>query len=329
MGGSGQEKQSGVTAALRRSVVGLARREGRQVGTPGHDVARDFLLERLAGAGLQPYAGGAFDLRYRAGGTELANVIGVAAGGNRRLPPVLVGAHYDTAGRKPGADDNAAAVSIALWLAERLTARAAARDVLIALFDGEEPPHFLTPTMGSIVFTREQQRKPVHAAIVLDLVGHEVPLPGAEDVLFVTGMESDPGLEHAVLAVPEDPRLRLVTALDRYVGDVSDHHAFRVTGAPYLFLTCGRWRHYHRASDTPEVLAYGKMAAVAEATEALVRDLAGRELGGPHEGYDTTATDLRLMRAALGPLLHSYGLPLDSRADIERAAALLIGQIGI
>ena len=33
--------------------------------------------------------------------------------------------------------------------------------------------------------------------------------------------------------------------LNRYVGDLSDHHVFRVNKRPYLFLTCARWEHYH------------------------------------------------------------------------------------
>lgn len=314
---------------MRATVVALARREGRQVGTAGHEAARALLLERLAGAGLEPYADEGFDLPYGGGREPMANLVGVAPGRDRNLPPLLVGAHYDTAGPQPGADDNAAAVAVALWVASGLRDAPAARDVVVALFDGEEPPHYLTPKMGSIVFAREQRRTRPHAAVILDLVGHAVPLPGAGNALFVTGMESDPGLERTILALPPDPRLQLVTALNRYVGDVSDHHAFRLAKVPYLFLTCGRWRHYHRATDSPEVLAYGKLAAVAEVTERILRDVAGRDLAGPWAAYDTTPTDLRLMRAALGPLLAGYGLSLDSRADIERAAALLVGQVGI
>lgn len=85
--------------------------------------------------------------------------------GSRDQAPVLIGAHYDTAGDWPGANDNAAAVAIALDAARRLVAAPAARDVVIALFDAEEPPFFQTPIMGSTRFCERQATGPVHAAL--------------------------------------------------------------------------------------------------------------------------------------------------------------------
>ena len=38
--------------------------------------------------------------------------------------------------------------------------------------------------MGSTRFHEDQARGPVHAALVLDLVGHAVPIPGAGDLLL-------------------------------------------------------------------------------------------------------------------------------------------------
>jgi len=110
---------------------------------------------------------------------------------------------------------------------------------------------------------------------------------------------------------------------------VSDHHAFRLSRTPYLFLTCGRWEHYHRVTDTPERLAFEKMAAIAGLTESIARDVAGRSLEGPWEGYDTTETDLELLRAAMGPIAARAGLALRDRGDIDRLVALLIGQLGL
>jgi len=169
----------------------------------------------------------------------------------------------------------------------------------------------------------------MHAAIVLDLVGHALPVPGIEDVVFVTGMESDPALERTITSLPPCACLRLVTALNRYVGDISDHHAFRLGQVPYLFFSCGRWEHYHAPSDTPERLDWRKTAAVADLVEALARDVAERALSGPWEGYDTTPTDLVTMRAAVGPLLARLGVPLETRADIDRVAATLLHQFAL
>ncbi|MHC4710433.1 MAG: hypothetical protein ACYTA3_08420 [Planctomycetota bacterium] len=38
--------------------------------------------------------------------------------------------------------------------------------------------------------------------------------------------------------------LQIVPTLNSFIGDMSDHHAFRVAGQPYVFLSCGRGIHY-------------------------------------------------------------------------------------
>ncbi|MDZ7801776.1 MAG: M28 family peptidase [Trueperaceae bacterium] len=313
---------------LRHEVERLAQPEGRRVGTPGHDVAQGLLSGRLAGIGLAPY-GDAFALPYGAGGHAFANLVGVASGRDREAPPVLIAAHYDTAGDWPGADDNAAAVAIALEVAARLVAEPAARDVVIALFDAEEPPFFQTERMGSVHFYERQATGPVHAALVMDLVGHALPLPGVEDLVFVTGMESDPGLQQTMNGLSAPEGARFVTALNAYVGDMSDHHVFRLNRVPYLFLSCGHWAHYHEPSDTPDRLDHSKMAAIAGALEEITRDVASRRLDGPWEGYDTTPTDLATMRAAFGDVARQMGLRLEGRRDIDRLARHLIQTMGL
>jgi hypothetical protein len=318
-----------VAGRLRADVERLARPEGRRVGSPGHAEAAAYLVERLAALELEPYGREAFALPYPDDDGTFANLVGVVPGRDRALPPVLIGAHYDTAGDLPGADDNAAAVAIALEVARRLVAGPAERDVVIALFDAEEPPYFHSHLMGSTRFVEDQTRGPFHAALIMDLVGHEVPVPGLEDLVFVTGMETDPALEGVLLGQPTQPGLRFATALNRYVGDMSDHHAFRLNRVPYLFLSCGRWPHYHAPSDTPEKLAYPKMAATVGLVDGIVRDVAGRSLHGPWEGYDTTPTDVATLRAAAGEWLEAHGIPLRGREDIDRIAQFLLHQLGV
>ena len=129
--------------------------------------------------------------------------------------------------RIPGADDNAAAVATLLGVAESLLGPERSRPVVFAFFDAEEPPNFLQPTMGSIRFYEDQRTGPVHAAIILDLVGHDVPVPGLEDLLFITGVESDPGLEMAIRQSEPESGLHIVPTLNSYIGDLSDQHVFR------------------------------------------------------------------------------------------------------
>lgn len=310
-------------------VTALATSAGRMVGTPGHAAARSYLLERLRKLGLTAYAGSdSFALPYTVQGKGLVNVIGVVPGTRPELDPIVLAAHYDTCGPLPGADDNAAAIAIALHVAARLRATPTQRSVIVALFDGEEPPHCFTPAMGSIHWYRQQRRTPVHCAIVLDLVGHDLEIPGLEDLLFIMGMESDPNL---VLDRLDQPGLRVQPVLNRYVGDLSDHHVFRVHERPFLFLSCGRWQHYHARTDTPDRLNFGKMRAIASLVESLARRIDPVELRGPFMTGETLDLELAGIERNFAGLMARMGhrAALRSRADVDAFASLAINGLGL
>lgn len=75
-----------------------------------------------------------FEAAYRHGEQDFCNL----------LAPVLLGAHYDTCDSLPGADDNAAAVPVLLEVAAQMADETLERSVILAFFDAEEPPHFLS-----------------------------------------------------------------------------------------------------------------------------------------------------------------------------------------
>lgn len=102
--------------------------------------------------------GASFERPYTVGSQSFCNLIGVVRGRNPHLAPLLVGAHYDSAIAAPCADDNAAAVAIALAIAEPVAAsHRLERDLVVALFDAEEPPYFCSPAMGSRRFWEDQR----------------------------------------------------------------------------------------------------------------------------------------------------------------------------
>jgi hypothetical protein len=313
-------------ARLRTIVETLATGEGRMIGTPGHAEARSFLVEQLEGiAGVEPDGGKDFALPYGDPANDLANVIGRIPGHNLGLDPLLIAAHYDTCGPYPGADDNAAAIAIALELVPRLVEAQLGRSVLIALFDGEEPPLFMGREMGSIHWYHHQRQGEVHCALVMDLVGHGFPIPGNEDLVAVLGMESDAQLAQVLAGLEEPPGARLIPTLNRYIGDLSDHHVFRISERPYLFFSCGTWEHYHMPSDTPEKLDYPKMAAFGKLLATLVPRLCDQPLDGPFEGYDSTPVELELLNRQLGPFLRALDIELDGRAAITELIEHLTG----
>lgn len=326
---------------LREDVAELAPAEGRKPGTLGHRRAEHYLVERLHTIGLSPYGGDSFRLPFaipaelrRHGAAEGMNLIAVARGSDRDAAPLLLGAHYDSLLEAPCADDNAAGVAIVLEIALELVARPLKRDVVVALFDTEEQPYAGTPGMGSEHFHAHQMdARGVACAVIQDLTGHSVSmmaggkkrrLPRIGNLLFMTGAESHAELPGAVAGCRRPWRLPLIAVLNRYIGDVSDHRPFRRAGRPYLFFSCGRWEHYHQASDTPQRLNYRKMRRIARFLTALLAHLDALPFDAAAEA-DTTGFEASSLRTAFGPWfplvrrLFKLG-KIETRADIDRLA---------
>jgi Zn-dependent M28 family amino/carboxypeptidase len=297
----------------------------RAVGGSGHAAARDFLARRFAELGLEPYDGDGFALPYVHQRQRFENLVAVVPGRDRTAAPLLLAAHYDTVPSTPGADDNAAAIAIVLEVAARWSAVPGARPLVVASFDAEEPPYFHGPAMGSTHFVGHQQRRDVHAAFVLDLVGHTVPLPGLAELLAIMGSESHPELADAVAARVPESAMALVTLPNRFMPDMSDHHAFRLARRPYLFLTGGHGPDYHRSGDVPERIDVRRLARTVDDVEALARDVAERELGAASE-HDTGRRDLAHLRRALGRARADV-LGLRAERDLERVVRQMVASL--
>ena len=167
------ELMPSLVSTLNADVDAICLPEGRMVGSPGHRIVRGRLARRLREIGCEPWRG-SFEHAY--GGESFCNLIGVIKGRNPRLATILVGAHYDSVIATPCADDNAAAVAIALPVGKRVAeSQALERDLVVALFDAEEPPYFCSPEIRSMRFWENQRDgRPVHAPLIMDLVGHDV-----------------------------------------------------------------------------------------------------------------------------------------------------------
>lgn len=318
---------------LKSDVLAISFDDGRLPGSKGHRDAREYITGRMQESGLEPYRPEGFELPYRVIGEDFVNIIGVVKSGKSDKKPLLIGAHYDSVIAAPCADDNASAIAIALAAAEILGSMDLVRDVVIAIFDAEEPPHFFQETMGSIRFYKDQMNtEGVHAAIVMDLVGHDVlipaeyldfmplfrqlakrfgrvdsedvALPVIRDLFFMTGVESHPSLPGIINKIKVPGKLRVVSTLNKYIGDISDHGIFRINYVPYLFMSCGRWRHYHSPTDTPDKLNYAKMERILRyliaVTDAVTKDNLD---GGLVSDYDTAEFEIKTLKKALGPIL--------------------------
>ncbi len=205
-----------------------------------------------------------------------------------------MGAHYDTVLDSPGADDNASGVAALLAIARELASRPQppARTVRLVAFANEEPPHFQTPRMGSLVYARRARERGdrIVAMLSLESIGYYSDAPGSQRYpLFLLGwiypsrgdflaFVGDVGARALVRRAIASFRRHAAlpsegAAVPGFVPGVlwSDHWSFREAGYPAIMVTGTapfRNPHYHEPSDRPETLDYDRLA---RATAGLAR----------------------------------------------------------
>jgi hypothetical protein len=254
---------------------------GREAGTPGGRLARELVIEAFRDAG--------YDTELQAipavGG---ANVLARLPGERERW--VLVAAHYDHVGRGGGgaiyrgADDNAAAVAILIEVARDLKGSAPlGRSVIFAAFDAEEPPNFVSSTMGSQYFVDHPPLPldTIDMMVCMDLVGHAVGSPEMpaeiRDTVFALGAERSAGTAAHVDGLARAVPGVVVRRVDaEAIPPLSDYYAFWQRSIPFLFLSNGRSRVYHTPEDTVERLDFDKMRATAGWLARFVRETCER-----------------------------------------------------
>lgn len=262
------------------------------------DVGHPENLDRVAayiGKAFAKAGGRVAEQPYRVGRSEYRNVI--ARFGPDAKERIVVGAHYDTAGPYPGADDNGSGVAGLIELAGRLADAPPAVAVELAAYTLEEPPWFGSERMGSAVHARALKAEGValRAMFSLEMIGYftdrpdsqSFPAPGLSlfypstgNFIAVVGKTGQGGLVRRIKAAMAGATPLPVhsIAAPRFLPGValSDHANFWDQGYPAVMITDTaffRNPHYHTRTDTPETLDYGRMAQVVEGVFAAVKEL--------------------------------------------------------
>lgn len=230
--------------------------------------------------------------------TSLTNVIAAPSGSNDSNRPLLVvGAHYDSVSRSPGADDNASGVAGLLELA-RLLAVDPPPELRLVAFCPEEPPAFRTRRMGSYVYAQslKDTLTDVRGMICLEMIGYFSDAPGSQsyplpfmnllypsrgNFIAMVGSIGSAFWTHRVkreFAAATDLPAESLNAPAFVMGiDFSDHWSFNKLGYPAVMVTDTafyRNSHYHLPSDLPETLDYQKMAEVVDGLTSAIKTIA-------------------------------------------------------
>ena len=233
---------------------------------------------------------------YRVEGNSYRNVI--ARFGPETSERIVVGAHYDSAGPLPGADDNASGVAGLLELARLLGSQPPQLRVELVAFCTEEPPYFRTTGMGSSVhaISLRTANVKVKAMLSLEMIGYfsdthgsqHFPVgllgalyPSTGNFISVVGRVSDGLLVRQVKRAMSNAAplpVRSINAPSFIPGvDFSDQLNYWEAGYGAVMITDTafyRNRNYHTEQDTAEKLDYKRMAMVVEGVYAAVTEIA-------------------------------------------------------
>ena len=126
---------------------------------------------------------------FEVGGQRAVNLVAEQKGAARSGAVVLVGAHYDSVVGSPGANNTATGVALLLELSRALGGEALARTVRFVAHVNEEPLHFMTEGMGSLVHARRARRRGDHivAMLSLETLGYYSSAPGSQRYPFPFG----------------------------------------------------------------------------------------------------------------------------------------------
>jgi Zn-dependent M28 family amino/carboxypeptidase len=233
---------------------------------------------------------------YVAEGVESSNLEATVPGHTRATEIVLVGAHYDTVPGSPGADDNASGVAGLIEISRALREVRPARTVKLVAFVNEEPPFFYFGEMGSRVYARAARDRgdDIRVMLSLEMLGCYSDAAGSQDyppllglfypeagnfIAFVSNLRSRRALADLVGAFKSNsdfPAERLASPGIVPGVSWSDQLSFWREGYPAVMVTDTafyRYRHYHKATDTPDRLDYARMARVVEGLAKAVATL--------------------------------------------------------
>jgi hypothetical protein len=211
----------------------------------------------------------------------------------------VIGAHYDSFGDSPGANDNGTGTAALIELAGLLAELRGKSDLRIRLvfFVNEEPPYFQTEAMGSLRYARllAERREPVIGMISLETLGSFDDEPGSQKYPAPFGLLYPREGNFVAFVATLGSREFLHAAIESFRGhtafptvggvapgfvpgiDWSDHWAFEQFRYPAIMLTdtaLYRYPHYHLPSDTPDKVDHEKLARITKGVERMVRDMA-------------------------------------------------------
>lgn len=244
--------------------------QGREAGTPGAQMAHDYLKERLEGLGCLEIESKSFSFGDE--GLEGQNLFGGILAGDDNATGLIISAHYDHLGIRDGkvfngADDNASGVGAALAIAESFCEVRPKHNVIFAFFDAEEKG---LAGAKDMVDDYSDERA---FLMNLDMVSQN-----ADGVIYASGTRHYPEVREIIEALEfDDVTVKFghddpADAANDWT-TMSDHAPFHAAGIPYVYFGVEDHAHYHKASDEFETVPLAQYVKFVDALEQVARAL--------------------------------------------------------
>jgi Zn-dependent M28 family amino/carboxypeptidase len=209
---------------------------------------------------------------------------------------VVIGAHYDSAGESPGANDNGTGVAALLALARTFSKEKPACTLRFVAFTNEEPPFFKSTCMGSRVHAKgcRGRNEKIIAMLSLETIGYYSDARGTQIyppplslfypstgnfIAFVGNLSSRALLRQVIASFRRNAQFPSEGAsLPAWIPgiDWSDHWSFWKEHYPAVMITDTapfRYPEYHSIYDTPDKIDYDRLARVVGGIEKVIREL--------------------------------------------------------
>lgn len=265
--------------------------------------ARLYIMAALEKAGWSPQT------QVFEGGV---NVFAERPGTDPDAGAILIGAHYDSVERSPGADDNATGVTAVLETA-RLLSAPTPRALRVAFFDLEE-----AGLLGSLAYAEAfADPETLRGALIMEMLGYGCYEPSCQR--YPRGLPIKPPTDRGdfLAVIGDQGHMPLIDAFHRATGSVlpkvlslpipqlglltpdllrSDHAPFWQKGVGAVMVTDTanfRTPHYHKETDIPANLNptffAGATQIVVNATADLLngRDRLSTDAARPATGRTT------------------------------------------
>ncbi|MEG4043599.1 M20/M25/M40 family metallo-hydrolase [Microcoleus sp. Pol17_C1] len=274
---------------LHSHLIQIVRDRNPYLASEGHFYAQQYIREQLAQWGTVEIDD--FAVRGRIHHNFILDLPPSDPAVKKRLPPIVIGAHYDTVPGSPGADDNATGVAVLLELARDIASGPLKYPVQLVAFDMEE-----YGCLGSRHHAAKykQQQKSIRLMISLEMLGYCNHNPNSQS--YPAGLKYFyPNSGNFIALIGN---LRTVPYLINLSGKIrksgqpcewlpvpnrglivpdtrrSDHVPFWDNGYPAIMVTDTanmRNPHYHRESDRIETLDLGFLAGVCQGLVEAIR----------------------------------------------------------